>query len=108
MLMASRNPGVTELEAGRVTVETFEGDITIVGGRGTITITIPENTDAEVSFATIHGSISSNFSGVPNFERGQRNMFTIGSGGAIIEAGTFGGRIVLRRGGSEGRQDPVR
>ena len=75
---------------------------------GTITITVPEGTDAEVSFATIHGSISSNFSGVPDFERGQRNTFTIGSGGATIEAETFGGRIVFRRGGSESRRDLVR
>ena len=31
---------------------------------GSITITVPEGTDADVSFATIHGSISTNFSGV--------------------------------------------
>ena len=72
---------------------------------GSITIEVPEGTDADVSFATIHGSISTNFSGVGNLARGQRNTFTIGSGGAVLEAETFGGRIVLRRGGSETRQD---
>ena len=75
---------------------------------GTVSITVPEGTDADVSFATIHGSISTNFSGVPDFERGQRNTFTIGSGGATIDAETFGGRIVLRRGGPEARQDLIR
>ena len=105
----------TVVEAGTVGGRvSFSGSI-VDGGEyffgshgGTITITVPEGTDAEVSFATIHGSISSNFSGVPDFERGQRSTFTIGSGGATIEAETFGGRIVLRRGGSESRQDLVR
>ena len=72
---------------------------------GTITITLPEGTDADVSLATIHGNISSNFAGAPDFESGQRHTFTIGSGGAAIEAETFGGRIILRRDGSETRQD---
>ena len=69
---------------------------------GTITITIPEASNVTVTFASISGGISSDFPGTPEFERGTRNRFTIGSGGANIEAETFGGRIVLRRQGGDG------
>ena len=64
---------------------------------GTVSITIPETSNVEVSFASTHGNISSDFPGTPELERGSRNRFTIGSGGANIEAETFGGRIVFRR-----------
>ena len=69
---------------------------------GTITITIPGASDVTVTFASIGGRISSDFPGTPEFERGVRNQFTIGSGGANIEAETFGGRIVLRRQSGDG------
>ena len=46
--------------------------------------------------------ISSDFPGVPELDRGARNTFTLGSGGANIEAETFGGRSVLRRQGGDG------
>ena len=90
---------------GRVS---FEG--TVVAGAdyffgshgGTVTITIPESSNVTVTFASIHGSISSDFPGVPELDRGARNRFTLGSGGANIEAETFGGRIVLRRRGGDG------
>ena len=86
---------------GRVS---FEGPV-VDGGEyffishgGTVSITIPETSDASVTFASVHGNISSDFPGTPELERGARNTFTIGSGGADIEAETFGGRIMLRRG----------
>jgi len=90
---------------GRVS---FEG--TVVAGAdyffgshgGTVTITIPESSTVSVTFASVHGSISSDFPGVPELDRGARNTFTLGSGGANIEAETFGGRIVLRRQGGDG------
>ncbi len=90
---------------GRVS---FEG--TVVAGAdyflgshgGTVSITIPESSNVSVTFASIHGSISSDFPGIPELERGARNRFMLGSGGANIEAETFGGRIVLRRQGGDG------
>ncbi len=69
---------------------------------GTVTITIPESSNVSVSFTSVHGNITSDFPGVPELERGARNRFTLGSGGANIEAETFGGRIVLRRQGGDG------
>lgn len=79
------------------------GDYFFSSNGGTVSISIPENSNVEVSFASIHGSISSDFSNAPDFRRGSRNAFTIGSGGANIEAETFGGRIMLRRRGSRER-----
>ena len=100
----------TIVEAGSVGGRvSFEGTV-VDGGDyffgshgGTVSITIPEASNASVSLASIHGSISSDFSGAPDLERGARNTFTIGSGGANIEAETFGGRIVLRRRSGDGR-----
>ena len=68
-----------------------------VAGRTWGSVVIPETSNASVSFASTHGNISSDFPGTPEFERGARNRFTIGSGGANIEAETFGGRILFRR-----------
>jgi len=73
------------------------GDYFFTSNGGTVSITIPEDSNASVTFASIHGNISSDFPGIPDLERGARNRFTIGNGGANIEAETFGGRIVLRR-----------
>jgi hypothetical protein len=94
----------TVVEAGSVGGRiSFDGTI-VDGGEyffgshgGTVTITIPEASNASVSVASIQGNISSDFPGTPDLERGVRNRFTIGNGGANIEIETFGGRIVLRR-----------
>ncbi len=90
---------------GRVS---FEGTV-VVGADyffgshgGTVSITIPESSNVSVTFASVHGSISSDFPGIPELERGARNTFTLGTGGANLEAETFGGRIVLRRQGGDG------
>lgn len=102
------NMSASVVEAGSVGGRvSFDGTVSNGGSYffgsngGTVTISIPEDSNAEVSLATIHGNVSSNFSGAPEFKRGSRNAFTIGSGGASIEAETFGGRIVLRKGGSD-------
>ena len=99
----------TIIEAGSVGGRvSFEG--TVVDGAdyffgshgGTVSITIPEASNVTVNFASIGGGMSSDFPGTPEFERGARNRFTLGSGGANIEAETFGGRILLRRQGGDG------
>ena len=79
------------------------GEYLLISHGGTVSITIPEASNASVTFASVHGNVSSDFPGTPELERGARNTFTIGSGGAHIEAETFGGRIVLRRGTGAGR-----
>ncbi len=99
----------TVVEAGSVGGRvSFDGTI-VDGGEyffgshgGTVTITIPEASNASVSVASIQGNISSDFPGTPDLERGARNRFTIGNGGANIEVETFGGRILLRRQNGDG------
>ena len=72
------------------------GDYFFTSHGGTVSITIPEASNASVTIASVHGNVSSDFPGTPEMERGARNRFSIGSGGANIEIETFGGRIVLR------------
>ncbi len=72
------------------------GDYFFTSHGGTVSLTIPQASNASVTIASVHGNISSDFPGTPEMERGARNRFTIGSGGANIEIETFGGRIVLR------------
>ncbi len=94
----------TIVEAGSVGGRVSFDGVIVDGGEyffashgGGVTITIPEASNASVVFSSIYGNISSDFPGIPDLERGSRNRFTIGSGGANIEVETFGGRIVLRR-----------
>ena len=77
------------------------GDYFFISHGGTVTVSIPESSNVSVSVSSIHGNISSDFPGIPDLERGARNTFTIGSGGANVEVETFGGRILFRA--SEGR-----
>jgi DUF4097 and DUF4098 domain-containing protein YvlB len=76
---------------------------------GSISLVIPADSDVEVSLASLHGSISADIQGAPGrFERGKRTTFTMGSGRAIIEAETFGGRIMIREQGGSGNFREVR
>lgn len=76
---------------------------------GSITIIVPEDARASFNLATIHGSITSNLNGeVESFRGGRRHTFTVGGGGALVEAETYGGRIRLMRAGTDGSEAPVR
>ncbi len=108
VILENLSGAVIEAESigGRVS---FEG--TVVDGAdhffgshgGTISITIPTASNVTVTFASISGRISSDFPETPEVERGASNQFTLGTGGANIEAETFGGRILLRRQGGDVR-----
>ena len=75
---------------------------------GSITIVVPDGTDASFNVATIHGSITSNLSGqAEGMPGGERHQFDVGRGGAIVEAETYGGRIRLLRRGTEGTAPPM-
>lgn len=75
---------------------------------GSITIVVPEEASASFNVATVHGSISSNLGGqVESLRSGQRHAFEVGTGGALVEAETYGGRIRLLRKGSEGANAPT-
>ena len=90
----------------------YEGDIR-EGGRyylgthnGTITVIVPDGTNATVSVETYNGEIESDF---PISLRGQvgkgdRMTFTIGNGGARLQLESFGGIIQLRRPGNRTRE----
>ena len=76
---------------------------------GSITIVVPEDASASFNVATVHGSITSTLKGQPeSFQGGERHTFTVGDGGALVEAETYGGRIRLVRPGTEGAQAPER
>jgi DUF4097 and DUF4098 domain-containing protein YvlB len=94
----------TVIEAGSVGGRVSFDGVILDGGDyffgshgGTVSVTIPATSNALVTLSSIHGNISSDFPGAADLERGARNSFTIGSGGANIEVETFGGRIVVRR-----------
>lgn len=75
---------------------------------GSITIVVPESASAEFNVATVHGSITSNLRGeTESLRGGDRHQFVIGSGGALVEAETYGGRIRLLRAGTEGTETPA-
>jgi hypothetical protein len=68
-----------------------------------VLLVVPDGTSATFNLATIHGSVTTNVNGtLERLERGRRNTVTVGSGGAVVEAETFGGRIAVMRQGTEG------
>ncbi len=75
---------------------------------GSVTLALDERVAASMTLSTIYGSITSNLPGAPErFEKGQRNSFTVGGGGAVVEVETFGGRIRVVRKGTEGGTPPA-
>ena len=69
---------------------------------GSVLIVVPDGTSATFHLATIHGQVTTNVNGtMERMERGQRNTITLGGGGAVVEAETFGGRIAVVRQGTE-------
>jgi hypothetical protein len=70
---------------------------------GSVMLIVPEGTSATFNLATIHGSITTNVTGtLQRLERGRRNTVNVGTGGALVEVETFGGRIAVMRQGTEG------
>lgn len=68
---------------------------------GAVSVTVPEGVGAQLSVATIHGSVRSDLQGSPaRFPRGQRTRFRVGDGSANIEVETFAGTITLTRQGA--------
>jgi len=114
-------------QSATVDASTVDGDIYYVGtirdgGRydlathsGSVTISIPEGTNAAVTVATFDGDFDSSFPVQPSrVERGRRFSFTIGTGSARVQLETFDGQVRLRRPaeirvpapGDAGRQAP--
>ncbi|HEY0969614.1 MAG TPA: DUF4097 family beta strand repeat-containing protein [Gemmatimonadales bacterium] len=108
--------GEIELEGLRsrvVTVKSTSGDIDFAGvlapdGRyelrshsGNITVSVPSDAAANVSFSTFSGSFESDFPvtiGGSERRRSGRDMeFTLGGGGARLTVQTFSGDVMLER-----------
>lgn len=102
---------LTGITANSVEVSTVNGDITydgvaVDGGRyrftthsGSVTMGIPEASNATFSVRTYQGQFSSALpvKGVGQTRRGQRALYTIGNGSAEVEMESFNGAIRLRR-----------
>ncbi|HEU4699456.1 MAG TPA: DUF4097 family beta strand repeat-containing protein [Gemmatimonadales bacterium] len=66
---------------------------------GSINVTLPASTSAEVEASTVNGSLESDFPLTVRGKWGPRRMNgTIGSGGRTLELETVNGSITLRRG----------
>lgn len=65
---------------------------------GSITVTVPEATNAAVSAATYHGSFRAGFPvRLTGMSRERHYDFTLGSGSARVEMESFNGDIILQR-----------
>lgn len=97
------------IESSRVEASSVNGDVTYegtirAGGRydlsthnGTISMAVPQDTNADVSISTHNGNITTDFDvRVRQLDSRRRLTFTIGSGGARINLESFGGSIELR------------
>ncbi|GMV05803.1 MAG: hypothetical protein AMXMBFR53_20800 [Gemmatimonadota bacterium] len=74
---------------------------------GTVTLVVPDGASATFHLATVYGSVVDSRSAEPKrYEGGQRHTLQVGAGAALVEAETFGGRILLVRKGAEGSAPP--
>ncbi len=86
----------------------YEGNLAASGSyrmnthSGSIMLTLPAGVGASLELETFSGRINSDFPLTMQpgqaAGRGQRMEFTVGNGGARVEAGAFSGNITIRRG----------
>ena len=100
---------LTGINATQVNGSTVSGDVTYAGsiiGTGTysfvthsgdVHLDFPANVNATVSVATLSGRARATGTSitVPAMKAGRRNTFTLGTGGARIEAESFSGDIII-------------
>lgn len=106
-----------EMRASTVEASTINGNIAYEGTvandghyrltshNGTITVAIPESSNATFAVRTYNGSFNSNLpvkgeADVRDVQRGRRVIFTLGSGSAEFELESFSGGIRLRKPGT--------
>lgn len=77
---------------------------------GSISVGVPESASAAFSVRTYNGSVRTDLTlqGGGDIRRGQRAIYTLGSGSAEFEVESFGGTIQLRRRGSDAPLKPLR
>ena len=99
---------LTGINGTQVSGSTVSGDVTYAGtivGTGTYTfvshsgdvlLDIPANVNATVTMATVSGRARASAPiTIPALRAGRRNTFTLGTGGARIEAESFSGDIII-------------
>jgi len=99
----------TTVEAGTVGGRiTYDGTIAAGGTYffathgGPIRVAVPDGSGADVTVATVWGSVATDLPGAPgSFPRGERTRFTVGDGAATLEIETFAGRVSLVRAGGD-------
>lgn len=106
---------MTEMSASKVDVSSVGGDIRYSGTLadageyvftshgGSVTVAVPEGTNADVWAASVMGEIDIGLTGADERAERGRRQFTLGRGGADLEIETFGGRITIRPLGEGGR-----
>lgn len=76
---------------------------------GSMTLVVPDPVSATFRLATIYGSVlDTRGTDVKRYESGKRHTLEMGAGEALVEAETFGGRILLVGEGSEAAVPPGR
>lgn len=103
---------LSEIESSRVNAESVNGSVRYDGtirrgGRymlgshnGEVSMTLPDDADADVTVSTHNGNIETDFPvQVRQLDSRRRMSFTLGDGGAHITLESFGGSIHLRRSG---------
>jgi DUF4097 and DUF4098 domain-containing protein YvlB len=113
---------LSRIDAANVEASTINGNITYEGsavnsGRyrltshnGSITVAVPESSNATFAVRSYHGGFNSNLpvkGGVDPREvrKGRRVQFTLGNGSAEFELESFNGGIRLRKPGTIGARD---
>ncbi|MGH7653568.1 MAG: DUF4097 family beta strand repeat-containing protein [Gemmatimonadaceae bacterium] len=115
---------LTGVKSSHVSAETVSGTVSYEGNidpagsyefsthSGSVHMTIPEGSSADLELETFSGRISSAFpitlqpGEISSMARhGKRMEFTIGKGGARVTASTFSGNITIDKGGHADREE---
>jgi DUF4097 and DUF4098 domain-containing protein YvlB len=105
---------LTNVDSANVSVETVNGSIRYEVGtaprgkfrfhthNGSILVALPESSSAVFSVRTYSGAVHTNLTlaGGGDPRRGQRVVYTLGTGAADFDIESFGGTIQLRRPGT--------
>jgi DUF4097 and DUF4098 domain-containing protein YvlB len=108
---------LTRMESATVEANTINGNITYEGAavnsghyrltshNGTITVAVPESSNATFAVRTYNGGFNSNLPvksdrDARDVQRGRRVLFTLGNGSAEFELESFSGGIRLRKPGT--------
>lgn len=114
---------LTGVTSSHVSAETVSGSVTYEGNidpsgsyefsthSGSVHMTVPDGSSADLELETFSGRISSAFpitlqpGEISMARHGKKMEFTIGKGGARVTASTFSGNITIDKGGHQDREE---